>query len=180
MLPVRAAHALHRLSIAAADPRPPVRPFPSTFKRVRQGHSSGSAPDAESQEARTRWLQFWIIISTCQFLGSIFWSRFLQLRALLLLALMVPRYGALLTAAIFEAATPALAWCAKKTHILGAHTTRVVIKGNLALQSTVSELCLGHLSAEELDLMEQHLQRTHDACQGAIAAGGGGNNSKRR
>ena len=140
-----------------------------TFKRVRQGHNPGSLPDRACQEARTRWLQFWIIISTCQFLGSIFWSRFLQLRALLLLALMVPRFGPLLNASIFEAATPALTWCSHKTSVAGAHATRVVIRGNLVLQSTISELCLGHLSTAELDSTDEHLQRTYDAAQSAIA-----------
>ena len=138
----------------------------STFKRIGVGGTNKAGLDAS-----TTWLQYWILISIFHFLGTVVWSRFLELRTVLLVVLLAPSgVGNQLTAQLFKLAEPCMAICAEHTRVLGIRCTSALVRGNEGLQDSIQHLTLRHLTTEELDHTEEHLHGVAQTCRAAAVA----------
>ena len=138
----------------------------STFKRIGVGGTNKAGLDAS-----TTWLQYWILISFFHFLGTVVWSRFLELRTVLLVVLLAPSgVGNQLTAQLFKLAEPCMAICAEHTRVLGIRCTSALVRGNEGLQDSIQHLTLRHLTTEELDHTEEHLHGVAQTCRAAVVA----------
>ena len=138
----------------------------STFKRIGVGGTNKAGLDAP-----TTWLQYWILTSIFHFLGTVVWSRFLELRTVLLVVLLAPSgVGGTLTAQLFKLAEPCMATCAEHTRVLGKRCTSALVRGNEGLQDSIQHLTLRHLTTAELDHTEEHLHSVAQTCRAAAAA----------